>query len=116
MFTHKFLLVCAAIMMSAVLLAACGNNVARFTIEGTDNLVFKPDTITVKPGQAVELTLVNNGKLPHTFTVPDLSVEVQMPPDETNKLTFTAPKAGEYRFISGVLQDLDTMKGTLIVK
>jgi plastocyanin len=103
-------------MMSAVLLAACSSNVARFTIEGTDNLVFKPDTITVKPGQTVELTLVNKGKLPHTFTVPDLSIEVQMLPGETNKFTFTAPKAGEYRFISGALQDLDTMKGTIIVK
>lgn len=116
MFSKKFFLVCVTLILNAVLLSACGNNVARFTIEGTDNLVFKPDTITVKPGQAVELTLVNKGKLPHTFTAPDLNIEVQMLPGETNKFTFTAPKAGEYRFISGVLQDLDTMKGTIIVK
>jgi plastocyanin len=45
-----------------------------------------------------------------------LSIEVQMPPSETNKVTFIAPQAGEYRFISGVIDDLDTMKGTIIVK
>ena len=112
----KLLLASATLILSAALLTACGNEVAHLTVEGTDNLTFTPDTLTVKPGQTVELTLVNNGKLPHTFNVPELNIEVQMPPGETNKFTFTAPRAGEYRFISGSLRDLDTMKGKIIVK
>jgi plastocyanin len=87
-----------------------------FTIEGTDKATFNPDTLTVKAGQTVNLTLVNNGKLPHTFSVPDLSLEVQMPPGTTNTVTFKAPRAGTYRFSSGVLSEMDTMKGTLIVQ
>ena len=112
----KLLLASATLILSAALLTACGNEVAHLTVEGTDNLTFTPDTLTVKPGQTVELTLVNNGKLPHTFTIPELNIQVQMPPDETIKFTFTAPKAGEYRFISGSLRDLDTMKGKVIVE
>ena len=103
---------CALIVL---LLAACGDGVARFTIEGKDNLTFTPNTITIKPGQRVELTLVNNGKLPHTFTVPDLNLEAQMPPGVTNKMTFTAPESGEYRFYSAVLSEFDTMTGKIVV-
>jgi len=29
--------------------------------------------------------------LPHTLTAPDLKIEVQMPPGETDNITFTAP-------------------------
>ena len=103
---------CALIVL---LLAACGDGVARFTIEGKDNLTFTPNTITIKPGQRVELTLVNNGKLPHTFTVPDLNLEAQMPPGVTNKVTFTAPESGEYHFYSAVLSEFDTMTGKIVV-
>ena len=75
----KLLLVGATLILSAALLTACGNEVTHLTVEGTDNLTFTPDTLTVKPGQTVELTLVNNGKLPHTFTIPEFNIEVQMP-------------------------------------
>ena len=91
-------------------------NTQQIAIEGTDRLTFVPDTITVTSGQAVELTLVNNGQLDHTFTVPDLRIEVQMPAGKTNTFTFTAPQAGVYRFNSGVITEFDTMKGELIVK
>jgi len=114
--SFRLLLVGVALALSVILLTACGDQAARFTIEGKDNLTFTPDTIAVKPGQTVELTLVNKGKLPHTFTVPDLNIEVQMPPGETNKATFTAPKTGEYYFFSGVLGEFDTMKGKIIVR
>jgi plastocyanin len=109
-------LISVALILATVLLTACGDEIIRFTLEGTDKLVFKPDTITVSPGQTVELTLVNRGTLDHTFTVPELNIEVQLPAGETDHVTFTAPKSGEYRFMSGVLRDLDTMKGKIIVR
>ena len=96
-------------------LTACGSSAARFTIEARDNLTFTPDTITVKPGQTVELTLVNNGRLEHTFTVPDLNIEVILSAGETNKVTFMAPQAGEYRFFSAAIQDFETIKGRIRV-
>ena len=88
----------------------------QITIEGTDRLTFVPDTITVTAGQPVKLTTVNSGKLDHTFTVPDLNIEVQMPAGQTSTFTFTAPQAGIYHFNSGVITEFDIMTGTLIVK
>jgi heme/copper-type cytochrome/quinol oxidase subunit 2 len=105
-----------ALACTVMLLTACGSGTAHFTIEAKDNLTFTPNEITIKPGQTVELNLVNSGKLDHTFSIPDLNIEVQMLGGETNKIIFTAPKAGEYQFSSGVISDFETMKGKLIVK
>jgi heme/copper-type cytochrome/quinol oxidase subunit 2 len=101
---------------TVMLLTACGSGTVHFTIEAKDNLTFTPDTLMVTSGQTVELNLVNSGKLDHTFSIPDLNIEVQMPGGETNKIIFTAPKVGEYQFSSGVISDFETMKGKLIVK
>jgi plastocyanin len=106
----------AVLACAAMLVTACGSGTAHFTIEAKDNLTFTPDTISVKTGQTVELTLVNRGKLDHTFSVPDLNIEVQLPAGQTDKIVFTAPRAGEYPFSSGVIRDFETMKGKLIVK
>lgn len=114
--SFKWLRATVPFVLSVVLLTACVDEAVRITVEGKDNLTFTPSTISVRPGQIVELTLINNGRLYHTFAIPDLNIEVQMPPGETNKVTFTAPKAGEYRFSSGVISEFDSMKGTLIVK
>jgi plastocyanin len=113
---YKRLFAAVLFVLGIMLLTACTNEAVRITVEGKDNLTFTPSTISIQPGQIVELTLINNGKLYHTFTIPDLNIEVQMPPGETNKVTFMAPKAGEYRFSSNVITEFDTMKGTLIVK
>lgn len=94
MLRFRSCLVAVTLVLGIVLLAACANAAPRLTIEGKDDRTFTPDTITINTGQKVELTLVNRGKLAHTFTVPDLNIEVQMPPGETNTITFTAPAAG----------------------
>jgi plastocyanin len=114
--SFKCLFTTTPFVLVVVLLAACANETVRIAVEGKDNLTFTPSTITVQPGQVVELTLVNHGRSYHTFTLPDLSIEVKMPPGESNKVSFTAPKPGEYRFSSGVISEFDTMKGMLIVK
>jgi plastocyanin len=116
MFYFKWFRAITLLACTVMLLTACGSGAAHFTIEAKDNLTFTPDRITVKPGQTVELTLVNSGRLDHTFSVPELNIEVQMRGGETNKIAFTAPKAGEYPFSSGVIRDFETMQGKLIVK
>ena len=86
MSTFKLPLIFITLLLSPLLLSACSSGPARFTIEAKDNLTFTPNTITVKAGQPVQLTLINQGALPHTFTAPDINIEVQMTPGET---TFT---------------------------
>jgi plastocyanin len=106
----------SAVILTVILVTACASDVARITVEGMDNHTFVPNAITVNSGQTVELTLVNNGKLDHTFTISDLNIEVIMRAGETNHITITAPKRGEYVFSSGANMEFDTMKGALIVK
>ena len=113
--SFKLIVASAILALTAMLLAACGSSAAHFTIEAKDNMTFAPDTITVKPGQTVELTLVNNGKLDHTFTAPDLNIEVILRAGETKQITFSAPQTGEYRFYSATIQDFDTMIGRIKV-
>ncbi len=114
------ILILAVLIISIVLLAACGNAApqltTQFTIEAKDNLTFVPNTITITSGQPVTLTLVNNGKLDHSFTAPDLNIEVILPAGTTNQISFIAPKAGEYHFFSAPISEFDVMTGTLIVK
>jgi plastocyanin len=117
----RTILALAVLVLTVAFLTACGTvatppPTTQFTIEAKDNLTFTPNTITVSAGQPVTLTLVNNGKLDHSFTAPDLNIEVIMPAGTTNQVSFTAPKAGEYRFYSAPISEFDVMTGTVIVK
>jgi len=116
MLAFRLLLSVSIGALCAATVVACTTENAAYTIEARDDLTFTPNTITVKAGQTVELTLVNRGKLNHTFTAPDLNIEVQMPAGTTNKETFVASKPGEYRFFSAALSEFEVMKGTVIVK
>jgi plastocyanin len=102
--------------LCAATVVACAGEIVAHTIEARDDLTFTPNSITVKAGQTVELTLVNHGKLNHTFTAPDLNIEVQMPAGVTSRVTFSASNPGEYRFFSAALSEFEVMKGIVIVK
>ncbi len=109
-------LILLGVLVLGAAMVACATETPAYTIEAKDNLTFTPDNITIKPGQTVALTLVNNGKLDHTFTAPDLNIEFQMPAGETTTETFVVSKPGEYRFFCAVIGHFDTMKGTVVVK
>ncbi len=116
MLALRLLLLVSIGTLCAATVVACATETAAYTIEAKDDLTFAPNTITVKAGQTVELTLVNRGKLDHTFTAPDLNIEFQMPAGATSRVTFVASKPGEYRFFSAALNEFEVMKGTVIVK
>ena len=49
----------------------CGNFAVTITVG--DNFSFEPAVITVRAGQPVELTLRNDGQLPHDVTLTEAS-------------------------------------------
>jgi plastocyanin len=110
------LVLLGVLVLGAATVVACTTETTAYTIEAKDDLTFTPNTITVKAGQSVELTLVNRGKLNHTFTAPDLNIEVQMPAGATSQVTLVAPKPGEYHFFSAPLSEFEVMKGIVIVR
>jgi uncharacterized cupredoxin-like copper-binding protein len=113
------------LVVSALLISACGastastgsGSAAKVTLEASDAFKFVPNTITVTPRQVVELTLVNTGKLDHTFVVPDLNIKYSIPAGKTVKETFTAPAAGKHQFYCDEPGHKEAgMVGTLMVK
>lgn len=85
------------------------------------NFAFKPEKIEAKPGETLQVKLINRGKAPHNieFELPDKEVELDKPlkPGETGTLTFQAPrKAGKYLFYCPVGNHKEKgMKGYLFV-
>src|SRR3954451_2051002 len=64
-----------------------------------DDYYFSPTFIKVKAGQKVTITVKNEGSAPHTFTSDALSVDQQVSPGKSKKLTLTvpdSPKAFEF--------------------
>jgi len=60
-----------------------------------DDKYFNPTFIKAKAGEKITLELKNEGSLPHTFTSDTLSVDQQVDPGKSAKLTFTVPSDGE---------------------
>ncbi len=86
-------------VVTAKFMTAQREEVAELTMEMQD-FRFVPDTITVRPGQRVRLTLVNDGYYRHSFVFEAANVETRLlSPGERITVEFTAPsEPGEYMF------------------
>ncbi|NCU18883.1 cupredoxin domain-containing protein [Bacillus sp. P1(2020)] len=76
---------------------------------------FNPNDINLKAEKPVTLNLKNNGKKPHSFTIKDLKIDVELQPGETKKLTLRSPNKGTYELICRFHQS-EGMVGKVIVK
>jgi nitrite reductase (NO-forming) len=80
------------------------------------DLAFNPTEITIVANTDVTITAVNNGVLPHTFTITDVADTGDVLAGDSASVTVNlAP--GEYKFICAVPgHEAAGMVGTLIVK
>jgi plastocyanin len=62
--------------------------------EELDDKYFNPTFIKAKAGEKITFTVKNEGKLPHTFTSDDLSIDKQVDPGKSTKFTLTVPSDG----------------------
>jgi plastocyanin len=67
---------------------------AKLEVE-LDDKYFNPTFIKAKAGEKIKLELKNEGSLPHTFTSDTLSVDKQVDPGKSAKLTVTVPSDGK---------------------
>jgi len=62
-----------AISLLALLLAACGGGAqegsGEFEVTVKDDFAYSPSTLSVKAGQEVAITFVNEGSVQHTFNI-----------------------------------------------
>jgi plastocyanin len=89
----------------------------KITVEGNE-YAFIPSTITLKKGQAAEITFKNTGKYPHNLSITDLGVKSKtIMPGEQDVITFTPDKTGSFAYLCTIPGHADKgMKGTLTVE
>lgn len=81
--------------------------------DGNKHDTFKtPDPTTIKLGQKVTLNFTNTDDMPHSYTLPELGINVMVPgakdgKDATTSYTFTANKAGTFRWFCAIPCDND---------
>jgi plastocyanin len=75
---------------------------------------FDTTTIPVELGAVVEVTLLNSGAVAHSFSVPDLDVELEVEPGDSASVNFAVPEdPGAYQFFCKFHPD--DMTGSLTV-
>jgi plastocyanin len=94
------------LLLSTLVLAACGDDDDEDTSGGTEptaesgaqtveivatDFAFEPTEVSAEPGQAVTVTLKNDGAVEHSFTIDDLDVEAEAEGGEEATAEFTAP-------------------------
>jgi plastocyanin len=81
------------------------------------DLRFAPTTVTVTAGIAVNLTLVNDGRVFHDLTVPALGFVLDADPGERASGSLTVDEPGTYTFECSVPGHAEAgMQGTLVVE
>ena len=84
------------------------------------DLYFKADTFTVKAGTPVKFIVKNEGKVEHSFTLPDvgkgMKAEIRMKAGETKELPITFNDVGTFKLVCAVPGHSEGgMKGTVNV-
>ena len=126
----KLIFVMAALTL---LLAACGPQTAELEVTLTD-FAFDPANVSVPAGSEVTLTLINEGSVEHEWVLVEQGYtieppvdeqdeaniywEAEVPADEIETFTFTAPETpGEYQIVCVIEGHLEAgMEGTLTVE
>ena len=81
---------------------------------GSGNYKFVKNEFTFSVGEKVQFKITSESEF-HTFTVNDLGIDVAIDAEDTETLTFTFDKAGEYELIC-IPHEALGMKGKITVE
>ncbi|MDP6063489.1 MAG: cupredoxin domain-containing protein [SAR202 cluster bacterium] len=81
---------------------------------GSGDYKFDPNEFTFSVGEKVDFKILAESEF-HTFTVDDLGIDVAIDAGDTETLTFTFDKAGEYELIC-IPHEALGMKGKITVE
>lgn len=78
---------------------------------------YSPNQITLSAGTPSVIKVNNDGKMLHTFTIPDLGIDESLSPGESQLITVEAPEVGEYQLLCTISNHAALgMVGTVIVE
>ena len=81
---------------------------------GATDFEFSDRTLRAAPG-AVEISFANTDAVPHTFTIPELDVHLEVGGGEAKRTTFAA-EPGRYQYVCTIPgHDTPGMRGVLTV-
>lgn len=99
---------------------ASGLGVQPVTVVARDTMRFEPASITVVAGQPVQLTLRNEGRMDHDFTLSEglpRRFRIKADGGEDANGTFTIDRPGTYTFVCSVGDHAAAgMKGTITAR
>lgn len=108
-----------AALVLAVALAASGCSGGDDDSPGTElttlDFRFQPAEFLATAGQQVTLTVVNEGKATHNFSIPSIFVDVDLEPGKRQNVIFVPTEPGTLEFICTFHVD-QGMKGTFRVQ
>jgi len=84
-------------------------------LDGKEVFAFYPSTLTVYQGDMVQIALTNASADDHTFTVPDLAVNVSITEQSSATASFAATKPGVFTFVCSVPEHTPYMRGEIVV-
>jgi len=67
-----------------------------------DDLYFAPTFIKANPGSVVEISLKNDGKVKHTFTIDETKTNVELEAGQKSSVKVTLPAAGALAFYCSI--------------
>ena len=77
---------------------------------------FSPSEITVTAGLPTNLTLVNEGSVPHNLVITEFDLRVDARPGQSSTAGFTSPEPGRYSIVCTYPGHADAgMRATMIV-
>lgn len=82
---------------------------------GLYDFYFEPTVLVGSPGQTLTVNLVNQGEVPHTFTLRDQNVDVVLQPGQEGRAEIVFPQSGEEGFVCR-FHIAQGMLGQLVVK
>jgi len=84
-------------------------------LDGKEVWGFSIDHITVYAGDNVDVSILNPGDDPHTFTITELGVNQAIKGNGSSHTSFIAEKVGTYRFFCSIPEHSPYMSGEITV-
>ena len=75
------------------------------------NIAFSPKELNLEPGKIVEFQVTNSDGVPHTFTIPDWDVDLELAPGEIRSVQTRVPE--NYASTGWKCRIHGSMKGTI---